>query len=177
MHNAPTRSVRSAPQALGVFPSPLWGGVGGGGGGVWQRWCVTRTTPLPHRGGGSRPSWGREQTELAAPVDPCNKRNRTREALLPEQRADAAPAVGGRRCRLGRGLDLGLAVGAGIVGRVHQRNHRRRHRRHLARTRRALLPPAEKGSTGAASSAARCAFSFSSLSGFSLASLFACRAG
>src|ERR1700730_15862792 len=38
-------------------------------------------------------------------------------ALRPEQRANAAPAVGGRWCRLGRGLDdLGLAVGAGIVG-------------------------------------------------------------
>src|SRR6516164_6868021 len=56
-----------------------------------------------------------------------------------EQRADAAPAVGRRRCRLGRGLDLGLAIGAGIVGRVHQRNHRRRDRRHLACARRARL--------------------------------------
>src|SRR5262249_393481 len=55
------------------------------------------------------------------------------------QRADAAPAVGGRRRRLGRGLSLLLAVGAGIVGRVHQRDHPRRHRRHLPRARRARL--------------------------------------
>src|SRR5262249_58452790 len=38
------RSLRSA---LGVFPSPLWGGVRGGGRCVRQRPCVTARPPSP----------------------------------------------------------------------------------------------------------------------------------
>src|SRR5262249_1739616 len=56
----------------------------------------------------------------------------TAGSLRREQRAAAAPTAGRWRRRLGRGLALRLAVGAGIVGRVPQRDPRRRHRRHLA---------------------------------------------
>src|SRR5262249_62171860 len=45
--------------ALGAFPSPLWGGVRGGGRCVRQRRCITASSPsptLPHKGEGSRPS-------------------------------------------------------------------------------------------------------------------------
>jgi hypothetical protein len=41
-----------------VFPSPLWGGVRGGGRSVGQRQYFTASPPsptLPHKGGGSRP--------------------------------------------------------------------------------------------------------------------------
>src|SRR5215510_9231337 len=44
---------------LGVLPSPLWGGVGGGGTSVREESCVTASPPsppLPHKGGGSRPN-------------------------------------------------------------------------------------------------------------------------
>src|SRR6516225_5906119 len=49
----------SPSRALGVFPSPLWGGVRGGGRCVRQGQCITASPPsrpLPHKGGGSRPS-------------------------------------------------------------------------------------------------------------------------
>src|SRR6516162_11294253 len=49
---------------LGVLPSPLWGGVGGGGRRVRQRWCVTCITPPPY----PPPQGGREHTEFAAQV-------------------------------------------------------------------------------------------------------------
>src|SRR5260221_14303800 len=44
---------------LGVLPSPLWGGVGGGGPEVDARLLPHAPPPsptLPHKGGGSRPS-------------------------------------------------------------------------------------------------------------------------
>src|SRR5262245_60873525 len=47
---------------LGVLPSPLWGGVWGGGRAIFRRWRRRHLTvpppspPLPHKGGGSRPS-------------------------------------------------------------------------------------------------------------------------
>src|SRR6202040_1902217 len=45
---------------LGALPSPLWGGVGGGGRGIWPPRCKPRHDPpsptLPHKGGGSRQS-------------------------------------------------------------------------------------------------------------------------
>src|SRR5262249_58184840 len=56
--NRPQAVVKSR-RGLGVFPSPLWGGVRGGGGRVGQRRCITASPPsptLPHKGGGSRPS-------------------------------------------------------------------------------------------------------------------------
>jgi hypothetical protein len=46
-------------RGLGVLPSPLWGGVGGGGRSVGHQSCFTApppSPPLPHKGGGSRPS-------------------------------------------------------------------------------------------------------------------------
>jgi hypothetical protein len=62
---------------LGVFPSPLWGGVRGGGPAVWQRWCTNRTTPLPspppHQRVYARlrrAIGGREQTSRVAPLCP-----------------------------------------------------------------------------------------------------------
>src|SRR5215467_2757564 len=48
--------------ALGAFPSPLWGGVRGGGRPILRRWRHCHHTALPplptlaHKGGGSRPS-------------------------------------------------------------------------------------------------------------------------
>src|SRR5947208_3554318 len=44
---------------LGVLPSPLWGGVGGGGRSLWTQLAQQQrppSPPLPHKGGGSRPS-------------------------------------------------------------------------------------------------------------------------
>src|SRR5262245_51532884 len=70
-------------RALGVLPSPLWGGVGGGGRCVRQRSCVTAlplSPALPHKGGGRRPS-------LLLPL-----------AFLREHRLDAA-----RECPRGAG--------------------------------------------------------------------------
>src|SRR5262249_38409026 len=49
---------------LGVLPSPLWGGVGGGGPSVREESCVTASPPsprLPHKGGGSRPNARQER--------------------------------------------------------------------------------------------------------------------
>src|SRR5262249_57427366 len=51
---------RAAPHVLARPPSPLGGGVGGGGRRLKKRSCVTAPPPspaLPHKGGGSRPSW------------------------------------------------------------------------------------------------------------------------
>jgi itaconate CoA-transferase len=51
--------------SLGVFPSPLWGGVRGGGRAILSQVApprFTRTTPLPT----PPPQGGREQTEFAA---------------------------------------------------------------------------------------------------------------
>src|SRR5262249_12365867 len=46
-------------RALGAFPSPLWGGVRGGGGAIDALALLHARPPsptLPHKGGGSRPS-------------------------------------------------------------------------------------------------------------------------
>src|SRR5262249_17143266 len=54
----PAYSVRFPRHALGVFPSPLWGGVRGGGrcfGAMSVHHRTTPSPPLPHKGGGSRP--------------------------------------------------------------------------------------------------------------------------
>src|SRR5262245_53573808 len=58
---------------LDALPSPLWGGAGGGGRAVLSQVAPSlssrRTTPsppVPHKGGGSAPSVGREHTECAA---------------------------------------------------------------------------------------------------------------
>src|SRR5215471_17126745 len=51
MHNGATRRA--------LFPSPLWGGVRGGGGAMSHRRrgiALPPSPPLPHKGGGSRPS-------------------------------------------------------------------------------------------------------------------------
>src|SRR4051812_1127829 len=51
--------------ALGVFPSPLWGGVRGGGS-SWRTQLGRQQLPpsptLPHKGGGSTPRVGRGRT-------------------------------------------------------------------------------------------------------------------
>src|SRR6516162_8520403 len=52
---------------LGVLPSPLWGGVGGGGRRVRQRWCVTCITPSlpsPTRGEGTHRVCGAGEWEF-----------------------------------------------------------------------------------------------------------------
>src|SRR5262249_52313943 len=69
---AKRKVMRHPRRMLGVFPSPLWGGVRGGGDCVRQRRRVTAPPPspaLPHKGGGSIPSSGREQTECGDGVD------------------------------------------------------------------------------------------------------------
>src|SRR6266702_6075929 len=41
---------------LGALPSPLWGGVGGGGSAILRRWChrdLTAPPPSPTRGEGA----------------------------------------------------------------------------------------------------------------------------
>src|SRR5262245_56830753 len=46
-------------RALGGLPSPLWGGVGGGGHAIDAPVCPSAPPPspaLPHKGGGSTPS-------------------------------------------------------------------------------------------------------------------------
>src|SRR4051794_41119108 len=67
----PSRAIeRSACRALGVLPSPLWGGVGGGGS-SWRTHLVKQqrppSPPLPHKGGGSRPSLPLERSPISAP--------------------------------------------------------------------------------------------------------------
>src|SRR6266545_435654 len=50
----------------GFLPSPLWGRVGGGGSAMicrWRHWRLAAPPPsptLPHKGGGNRPSLGRD---------------------------------------------------------------------------------------------------------------------
>src|SRR6185369_13901334 len=46
----------------GALPSPLWGGVGGGGSNWRMQLCAITTTPLPS----PPPQGGREQTAVAA---------------------------------------------------------------------------------------------------------------
>src|SRR5262245_49062768 len=58
LRSSPPHSVHFPLHALGAFPSPLWGGVRGGGRCVRQRRRITASPPsppLPHKGGGSRP--------------------------------------------------------------------------------------------------------------------------
>jgi len=54
-----------------LFPSPLWGGVRGGGRSLGQDWSVKLRPPslaLPHKGGGNTPERVRENAaELGAP--------------------------------------------------------------------------------------------------------------
>src|SRR5438132_4089286 len=45
-------------RGLGGLPSPLWGGVGGGGGAMWHLACLIEPPPsptLPHKGEGADP--------------------------------------------------------------------------------------------------------------------------
>ena len=60
--------MRPSHLTLGVFPSPLWGGVGGGGGAMLSQVAPSsshRTTPLPN----PPPQGGREQTECGEGAD------------------------------------------------------------------------------------------------------------
>src|SRR5262249_31612648 len=52
-------------RALGALPSPLWGGVGGGGHEIGTN-IAERATPLPS----PPPQGGREHTAFAARADP-----------------------------------------------------------------------------------------------------------
>src|SRR5713226_6687627 len=52
-------------RTLAVLPSPLWGGVGGGGREMEAPALPNRATPLPS----PPPQGGREQTEYAARTD------------------------------------------------------------------------------------------------------------
>src|SRR4051794_11203712 len=60
---------------FGVLPSPLWGGVGGGGSG-WRTLLGRQLRPpspaLPHKGGGSRPAFaGRGCFPRRGRLSPC----------------------------------------------------------------------------------------------------------
>src|SRR5712691_7929875 len=55
-------------RTLGVLPSPLWGGVGGGGREMEAPALPNCATPLPS----PPPQGGREQTEFAACADPTS---------------------------------------------------------------------------------------------------------
>src|SRR5262249_17951712 len=53
------RSRLTARLGRGLLPSPLWGGVGGGGREMWHSIAITSRPPtptLPHKGGGRRDS-------------------------------------------------------------------------------------------------------------------------
>src|SRR5580704_8355443 len=53
----PVTLIHKTSSANGLLPSPLWGGVGGGGRGIRQHFCQNSRPPspaLPHKGGGSR---------------------------------------------------------------------------------------------------------------------------
>src|SRR5262249_2086122 len=58
--------------SLGALPSPLWGGVGGGGGAMFLRWRHPHLTaspppqPSPTRGEGAHRVRGGERTDFAA---------------------------------------------------------------------------------------------------------------
>src|SRR5262249_36076844 len=51
-------------RTFGALPSPLWGGVGGGGDCVRQRWCITAPPP-PH----PSPTRGEGADRVRARVD------------------------------------------------------------------------------------------------------------
>src|SRR6478672_7887022 len=53
-------------RALSALPSPLWGGVGGGGGALRTQLGPARLAQDKPRPGQARGAWGREQTEFAA---------------------------------------------------------------------------------------------------------------
>src|SRR5262249_41113639 len=82
--------------SLGALPSPLWGGVGGGGGAMFLRWrhphlAASPPSPaLPHKGGGSTPSAERERTGSAGPA---SRRQQRAEAAGHGARADARGAI------------------------------------------------------------------------------------
>jgi hypothetical protein len=63
--------------AFGVFPSPLWGGVRGGGRCVGQDRCIPAPPPsptLPHKGGGSKLSLPRVLTPFHKRAVVCSRR-------------------------------------------------------------------------------------------------------
>src|SRR5713226_4400927 len=64
-------------RALGALPSPLWGGVGGGGREIRDACVAKRATPLPS----PPPQGGREQTECAARVDSTSTKRALVQAL------------------------------------------------------------------------------------------------
>src|SRR6266478_1554473 len=76
--------VRNSYRILGVLPSPLWGGVGGGGSAIPSQVAPSssrRITPLPN----PPPQGGREQTEFAACADsiPHEHAPETRRRAMP----------------------------------------------------------------------------------------------
>src|SRR5258706_8231784 len=111
---------------LGVLPSPLWGGVGGGGRAIPAQVAPLsfhRTTPLPT----PPPQGGREQTEFvarsgasafASASPPSRKGGATRASLALERVPFQRDGVGGlaRRDRLGREIVDGDRGGDGGGG-------------------------------------------------------------
>ena len=59
LQRVPVKLMRNPCSTLGALPSPLWGGVGGGGHEIALR-VANRVTPLPN----PPPQGGREQTEV-----------------------------------------------------------------------------------------------------------------
>src|SRR5439155_8872465 len=67
--------VRSMSHKLGVLPSPLWGGAGGGGRSLLTRLVKQQRPPsptLPHKGGGSAPGLPRVATHTSSLPSPAS---------------------------------------------------------------------------------------------------------
>src|SRR2546425_10871141 len=78
-------------EGLGVLPSPLWGGAGGGGREIGAPPFAMRTTPLPN----PPPQGGREQTEFATRADSISHER----ALAPRLPAEILRGRFGARSR------------------------------------------------------------------------------
>src|SRR5262245_44236191 len=91
-------------RALSVLPSPLWGGVGGGGRCVRQRSCVTASTP-PRPFGPTLPTGWRVKTEFSARADSNSHECALPFTFLRHHRFDAA-----RECPRGAGRNAQAAA-------------------------------------------------------------------
>src|SRR5262249_1323801 len=118
-------------RGLGGLPSPLWGGVGGGGS-SWRTPLAQQlrppSPPLPHKGGGSRPSLPHCCRPTFSVVIPAK-----RPPPLARGRASRSPVIHGPSS-LRRSVVTGSRLGArpafwpGSLGRDDDRSLWRRRR-------------------------------------------------